>query len=111
MGTERETRVGRLEGLGHMRGAGQSMGFIPRVLRSLVGLGTEEVCDWVYDSKKPLWGFQGKWGLLRMGVDVGAASYGDGRAWTRVDPEVQRSACILHVFGRWSQGDPWQGWL
>lgn len=40
-----------------------------------------------------------------MGVDVGAASNGDGRAWARVGPRVQRSECILHMFVGWSQGD------
>lgn len=63
------------------------MGIIPRALRSLGG-------------------FHGKQGLLGTGVDVGAASRGDGRTWTRVGPRVQRGEC--KVFARWSQGDLWQ---
>lgn len=70
------------------------MGFISSALVSLVALETEEVCDWIHDSKKPLCGIHEKQGLSGTGVVVGAASGGDGGAWTRMEPRVQRSGCV-----------------
>lgn len=63
---------------GPHRVVGHYMGFISSALVSLVAFETEEVCDWVHDSKKPLCGIREKQGLSGTGVVVGAASGGDG---------------------------------
>lgn len=67
-------------------GVGHGTEFIPRALRSYGSIWNKEVCDCIYDLKKSLCGFQGKQALLGLGVDVGAASGGDGRAWSGGGP-------------------------
>lgn len=91
--------MGRLGGLGHPGCRAWHRFYSKGSKEPQYGL-NREVCDCVYDLKKSLCGFRGKQGLLGIGVDVGAASGGDGRAGTRVGPGVQGSGCILHMFSR-----------